>query len=97
MVYDILLFNTHWLLQVWTQGRVFSVVPCSVAGPLLAVHTKMELCTDRSEVSAHVSDEDVVGRTGGLRGVQLGADLVPQVGQIQLGQHSAQHAIRKLV
>ena len=58
---------------------------------------KMELCTDRSEVPAHVSDENIVGRTGGLRGVQLGADLVPQVGQIQLGQHSAKHAIRKLI
>ena len=47
------------------------------------------LSTDRGEVPAHVSDEDVGGGQGAvLLLLQLALQLQPQVGDVQLGDHS---------
>ena len=47
------------------------------------------LSTDRGEVPAHVSDKDVGGGQGAvLLLLQLALQLQPQVGDVQLGDHS---------
>ena len=47
------------------------------------------ISTDRGEVPAHVSDKDVGGGQGAvLLLLQLALQLQPQVGDVQLGDHS---------
>ena len=64
-----------------------SAIYCIITGAyLLNIYG---ISTDRGEVPAHVSDKDVGGGQGAvLLLLQLALQLQPQVGDVQLGDHS---------
>ena len=67
-----------------------SAIYCIIAYLLTIFYVNIYgISTDRGEVPAHVSDEDVGGGQGAvLLLLQLALQLQPQVGDVQLGDHS---------
>ena len=62
---------------------------------IYCIITNYWLSTDRGEVPAHVSDEDVGGGQGAvLLLLQLALQLQPQVGDVQLGDHSGYEKVK---